>query len=148
MARTNPGLHDAPVHEPVLRQPIPGPTRAAYAELWIELQRQREVLFREMTLDGIQAAGSDLFSDPADQASVDQEQEWSLLAKARTRGKLRQVEMALDRMERRTYGLCVRCRREIPIARLRVQPTALQCAPCRALDEQNGRPGAILSYAR
>ena len=148
MARNNGHLRDASLHEPVFTGRLPDRTRALYANLRIELRRQRAALLRETTPGGIQTVGPEQSSDPADQASIDQEQEWSLLAKARTRDKLRHIDMALDRMERSTYGLCLRCRQEIPIARLKVQPAALQCAPCRELDEQSRPAGKPLSYAR
>ncbi len=148
MARNNRHLRDASPHDLVFTRHLPDRTRALYVDLWIELKRQRAALFRETTSGGIQTVGPELSPDPADQASIDQEQEWFLLAKARTRDKLRQIDMALDRMERRTYGLCVRCRQEIPIARLKVHPAALQCAPCRELDEQSRPAVNSVSYAR
>jgi DnaK suppressor protein len=147
MARNKRYLRDTLLHEPVFTMHLPIRSRAVYAELWVELRRQREALLCETNCGVIQTVGPELSSDPADQASIDQEQEWSLLVKARTRDKLRQIDMALDRMERSTYGLCVRCRQEIPIARLKVQPAALQCAPCRELDEQSRSAVKPLSYA-
>ena len=40
------------------------------------------------------------------------------------------LENALNRIEKGTYGQCVRCAKEIPIGRLRHVPEALMCVPC------------------
>jgi RNA polymerase-binding transcription factor DksA len=115
MAQTGPDPRETQLHQPVFRPRLPVRTRASYADLRIELRRRQAALVREANLDGIQAAGSEHSSDPADQASVDQEQEWSLLVTAQCRDKVRQIDMALDRIARHSYGLCVRCRKRIPM---------------------------------
>jgi DnaK suppressor protein len=52
--------------------------------------------------------------------------------------ELAQVEHALQRLERGTYGDCVQCGEPIPLQRLRVQPAAERCAPCQASFERGG----------
>jgi RNA polymerase-binding protein DksA len=110
-------------------------TKAFYRNLWLELKRQRALLIQTTIQEVIQACDATLLSDLLDQASTEQEQELSLLVKERSREKLRQIDIALERMEQRRYGLCVRCEQEIPFARLRIQPAASHCVPCQALDE-------------
>jgi RNA polymerase-binding transcription factor len=106
-----------------------------YRGLWFELKRQRAKLLHDTIEELLQNCDATVLSDLLDQASIDQEQELSMLVKQRTRDKLRQIDIALERMEQRRYGLCLRCEQEIPLARLKVQPTASHCVTCLALDE-------------
>ena len=46
---------------------------------------------------------------------------------------------ALDRIEKGTYGRCVRCGNDIPSARLEHVPEALLCVPCS--EKKNARRG-------
>ena len=43
---------------------------------------------------------------------------------------LQRLHNALDRMEKNTYGKCLKCGREIPIGRLRLVPEAVVCVGC------------------
>ena len=52
----------------------------------------------------------------------------TLLAASRTR--LAEIDAALQRMADGSYGICRRCGRTIPRARLEARPTALTCVAC------------------
>lgn len=41
------------------------------------------------------------------------------------------LEAALVRIERGLYGRCVRCCRDLPLARLNQEPEAVYCLPCQ-----------------
>ncbi|MBA5866301.1 MAG: hypothetical protein GDA67_06335 [Nitrospira sp. CR1.3] len=133
--------------EPMFRPRLPDRTKALYRNLWLELQHQRRSLIQTTIHELIQAGDAALLSDPLDQASAEQEQELSLLVKERSREKLRQIDVALERMEQRRYGLCLRCEQEIPFARLKVQPAASYCVPCQAVDESRGRLTKSLQHS-
>lgn len=120
----------------VLRSHLPTRLRTRYSGFWRELRRQREALVQEIGLDELQTSASELPSDLIDQAAVDQERELCVQTKGRAYGKLRQIDSALLRMERGTYGLCIRCNKEIPLARLEVQPTAATCVACQEWAER------------
>lgn len=49
----------------------------------------------------------------------------------RDTGELREIAAALTRMDEGRYGECFDCGRDVPFARLEVQPTALRCVPCQ-----------------
>ncbi len=51
--------------------------------------------------------------------------------------RLQQINAALQRIERGTYGICVKCRREIDPKRLDAEPGALTCMDCLSAREQN-----------
>jgi RNA polymerase-binding protein DksA len=45
--------------------------------------------------------------------------------------KLQDVIEALQKIENGTYGICTNCNQEIPIERLRVNPSAKTCIHCK-----------------
>jgi DnaK suppressor protein len=45
--------------------------------------------------------------------------------------ELKDVEKALDRIDRGTYGECMRCKEPIPRERLEIYPTAKRCRVCQ-----------------
>jgi len=57
-------------------------------------------------------------------------QQMALEIRRRKQQQLTQVETALHRIEKGTYGLCVRCEEEISGARLKVRPEAPLCIHC------------------
>jgi len=51
---------------------------------------------------------------------------------------LREVDEALDRMDKGTYGRCESCESWIPKARLKVVPHARHCIECQRAAEKQG----------
>ena len=49
---------------------------------------------------------------------------------AQNKQALQRLHNALERIERGTYGVCMKCGREIPLGRLRLVPEALMCVSC------------------
>lgn len=60
--------------------------------------------------------------------------EWQRVEALRrsARGELADVDASLARVADGTYGVCVRCGRGIPPARLEVRPHATMCVDCAA----------------
>lgn len=53
--------------------------------------------------------------------------------------RLQAVEEALERIQRRTYGTCIDCRRPIPQKRLKTVPSAARCVSCQqAFESKRG----------
>jgi RNA polymerase-binding protein DksA len=50
--------------------------------------------------------------------------------------ELRQIDGAMQRLLEGSYGICLSCGVEIPIERLRAQPTATRCIRCQSTYEQ------------
>lgn len=70
--------------------------------------------------------------DEHDPEGVTLSSEWSRLtglAEAAA-SELRQVDDAIERLDAGTYGICARCGRPIPAARLEVRPFATHCVAC------------------
>ena len=50
--------------------------------------------------------------------------------------ELEEIEAALKRIDKGTYGICEMCDESIAIGRLRAKPFAKYCTPCREIHEQ------------
>ena len=44
--------------------------------------------------------------------------------------KLQNIELALEKIKKGTYGICENCNKEIPIERLKIAPEARICLDC------------------
>jgi DnaK suppressor protein len=53
----------------------------------------------------------------------------------REKRELDEIEDALNRLESLTFGICERCGRSIPLARLRAVPEARLCIACQKASE-------------
>lgn len=49
---------------------------------------------------------------------------------SKSKARLIRLENAVNRIEAGTYGICVKCKKEIPIGRLEAVPEALICVNC------------------
>jgi len=111
-------------------------TSTNFADLQHELNRLRAVLTRETMISHVIMTEPELFPDPADQAAAEHELDVALSVNVLVLEKLRRIEQALTSIHAHSYGVCSRCEREIPYARLKVQPDSLYCVPCLTIIEQ------------
>ncbi|MEU2204184.1 TraR/DksA C4-type zinc finger protein [Microbacterium oleivorans] len=103
-------------------------------------ERERELRAQLARLDADDAA---LRVDRSDATADDEHDpegstlsgEWQRVdaLRASTRDELTQVATALARVDAGTYGVCERCGRPIPEARLEVRPQATMCVACASL---------------
>jgi DnaK suppressor protein len=102
------------------------------------LENEREMLLKE--LDGLQAniqpaevrrEGSP-FGKREEEATESFELEKRLALEKRTRASIAEVEHALDKFNKGTYGLCDICGQPIPADRLEAVPHANLCLSCKA----------------
>ncbi|MDR4466096.1 MAG: TraR/DksA C4-type zinc finger protein [Nitrospira sp.] len=100
-----------------------------------ELTRQRTLLLAEWDLSLNPLTEPAHFSDPADRASSDFDQNVTFRIRKRVIARLKRIERALLLLRTKHYGTCRRCRKAIPDARLAVQPDTRFCVPCLALME-------------
>ncbi|MFH1618699.1 MAG: TraR/DksA family transcriptional regulator [bacterium] len=73
--------------------------------------------------------------DGADQASQSLEKEILFELSDNERVMLDQIESALRRIEKKTYGLCESCRKPITKERIRAIPSARYCIACQSSNE-------------
>ena len=80
--------------------------------------------------------------DVDDDAVASLETSLDVAAIERDMRELRDAELALERLSKSEYGVCVRCGEEIPFKRLQASPTASQCIACLTRDERlHGKAG-------
>lgn len=53
--------------------------------------------------------------------------------------RLKLIESALSRIKNGRYGLCMRCGKKIPHARLEAIPYALMCIDCKSSEERSSK---------
>lgn len=53
--------------------------------------------------------------------------------------RMRLIESAISRIYNDRYGLCMKCNKKIPRARLEAIPYALMCIECQSTDERRNR---------
>lgn len=87
-----------------------------------------EAMLAELTL----ARESSNDDDEHDPEGVTLSSEWSRLTGLAdaARAEVRLADAAVERFRLGTYGLCARCGKPIPAARLEVRPFAEHCVPC------------------
>ena len=109
-----------------------------YRRILNEQLRQRTELARENQSDALEiAATDDGVRDVADQSVKDVSQEIEYRLSERESKAIADIDQALMRIEEGTYGVCVRCGKEIPERRLEAIPTARYDADCQSIVEQN-----------
>jgi DnaK suppressor protein len=110
------------------------------------LNEKKETLIQElgyledntMRLSSKEGAG-DLSSHAyhlADHATETQDREQAFHMASREGKYLFYIEEALDRVRNGTYGVCKKCGKLIPKARLEAVPTAKMCIQCKSAQEQ------------
>ena len=72
----------------------------------------------------------ELGSDKEDNATEVDEYTQNLPVETTLEKKLQEIIEALDRMEKGTYGKCANCNADIPIERLKANPSAKTCLKC------------------
>jgi DnaK suppressor protein len=83
--------------------------------------------------------GGDGAMDEIDQANELIEKEMGFVMSNNMRANLKEVEEAIDRIEKKHYGKCLHCGEEISPKRLEVLPFARYCVPCQEKMESKGR---------
>lgn len=83
---------------------------------------------------------SSLMPEQADPAGHESEEDVALRLLGTEEEVLAQVNEALDRIERGTFGRCLECGKPIPKDRLRVLPYARHCVACARRHESESLP--------
>lgn len=116
------------------------PNRQQIKDLEVILQERKEMILSY--LDGVKKNISQLkdqeMKDDVDYAELSSDSfNENMLANHQFK-ELTQIEDALDRISKKTYGICEMCECVIPIKRLRAKPFARYCTECRQAyeDEQ------------
>ena len=80
--------------------------------------------------------GHEQYADPADRASLESDQYFTLRLRDRDRKLINKIHEALERIEDGTYGICESCGEEISIPRLKARPVTTLCIDCKSKQEE------------
>ena len=108
-----------------------------FRNVLLEQLRQHNENVRENQSDALEMiAADDGVKDVADMSLQDVSQEIEYRLSERESQMVADIDQALLRIDEGSYGVCARCGKEIPDARLEAVPTARYDAQCQALIEQ------------
>jgi DnaK suppressor protein len=108
-----------------------------FRNVLLEQLRQHNENVRENQSDALEmAAADDGVKDVADMSLQDVSQEIEYRLSERESQMVADIDQALLRIDEGSYGVCARCGKQIPDARLEAVPTARYDAQCQALIEQ------------
>jgi DnaK suppressor protein len=93
---------------------------------------------RESSMDSIEAS-SETVQDTADQAATAYTKEFLLSIGDAERRLLQQVDEALAKIRRKTYGICDKCGEPVGDKRLLALPFARMCIKCAEEEEEQRR---------
>lgn len=99
------------------------------------LQMRNEVLTRELDVKE-RLHQREVFADPADRASAEEEHWLDLRLRERESLLLKKIDDALRRIRDKDYGYCEKTGEAIGIARLLARPTATVCVDIKGQDER------------
>ena len=109
----------------------------------LEKFRSRLLEKRKEVLRGVQSSstssketGSDGIQDIADQASSAYTKEFLLSVGDEERRVLKQIEIALQKIKEKNYGICESCKKSISVKRLDALPFAQLCIQCKEKEEE------------
>jgi RNA polymerase-binding protein DksA len=123
-------------------------TREQLDELQRALNERREELEAESHADAEESRG-EVFSETAgpvadsgDEATADLIADLENAELSRDLQELNEIDAALARMRDGGYGVCIDCRGEIDLERLRSKPAASRCFDCQRVHEKTfAHPG-------
>jgi DnaK suppressor protein len=106
--------------------------------------RKRLIAERERLLQEAEAALNTLpegsvFPDMGDQATADIDKNFMLRLRGREQKLLKKIELAIEKIDNGTYGICEVCGCEIGIRRLEARPVTTMCIDCKTEQEEEER---------
>ena len=95
-----------------------------------EIQKKGEHTLEDMSNQNA------VYADPADRASHESDQAFTLRLRDRDRKLIKKINEALGRIEDGTYGICEECGEDISISRLKARPVTTLCIECKSKQEE------------
>lgn len=112
------------------------------AQLKQLLQQRQQQLIEEIR-DELARSGEQHYidlagrvTDLADESVADMLADMDAAIVDRQITEVREIEAALKRLAAGDFGTCVDCGADIPVARLKVYPTAARCIDCQSMHER------------
>lgn len=125
------------------RQMIEGSQRVrALRNLLTRLRSREMARVKELRRD----QAEDILTEPSDDLEVARsasEAELHASLVGRTEDWLKAIEGAFEALDQGSYGICEKCKREIPLARMRARPFAALCTECQKKRDETREQGTI-----
>ncbi len=100
------------------------------------LIEQREKLLQEAESALNTLPEESAFPDMGDQASAEVDRNFMLRLRGREQKLLKKIELAIEKIDNGTYGICEVCGCEIGIKRLEARPVTTMCIECKTEQEE------------
>lgn len=102
----------------------------------VALTEEREKIVHQMIELGVTETGEltgdvDYGDGFADAAAATAERTEVLVVVESLKSQLSDIDAALARIEKGTYGVCAKCGKDIPAARLEFRPSSIYCVDCK-----------------
>jgi DnaK suppressor protein len=101
--------------------------RASHVRQAEALKEEADQLAAEM-----EPGESEFSEEGGEGGNLSIERELDLVLSAQAKAAVEEIERALNKIDNGTYGVCEKCGREIPRARLKVLPHAPLCVQCKS----------------
>ena len=131
---------------PVATPAAPPRAHPEFREHFLDRMRQSLLAKRRELVSGVRGSSKDsmeasaeVIQDIADQASTAYTKEFLLSIGDTERRLLQQVDAALDKIRRKSYGFCEKCGEPIGEKRLEALPFAKFCIRCQEEEEEERR---------
>ena len=113
-------------------------TKKQIEELEDVLLNRKQAIIRTIqdSRDSIDSLKNSECNDEVDYAEVSSDSFKEGIIANQQLKELKEIEEAIIRIKRSTYGVCDMCDEHISIARLRAKPFAKFCTPCRKIYEE------------
>jgi DnaK suppressor protein len=103
----------------------------------VALTEERERIIHQMIELGVTETGEltgdvDYGDGFADAAAATAERTEVLQVVESLKTQLSEIDEALSRIEKGTYGVCAKCGKDIPAARLEFRPSSIYCVDCKS----------------
>jgi|SRR3989344_2606212 len=107
----------------------------------VEMQRKAITakLLRLKREDPFATEDRSIIVEPGTDASTLFGHEKTVVLEGQLKTDLKEIEKALEKIKKGTYGVCERCGKPIDVARLEVKPAAIYCMKCEGELEKKKR---------
>ncbi|MEZ6089875.1 MAG: TraR/DksA family transcriptional regulator [Pirellulaceae bacterium] len=115
-------------------------------QMLIVLLKRRHALRRLVDSELTELAFNDFVGDACDEAQENTDRAFYAQLAQTESTELAAIEGALKRIKEGSYGKCVDCGRNIPVARLRAIPHTANCIECQRAAENRQSKGRFASH--
>lgn len=103
--------------------------------LKLQIEKQRDTIVAAMRRlrkeDPFATEDRSIIVEPGTDAAALLGHEQAVVLEDKLKQDLAEIEKALNKIKKGTYGVCERCKKKIEVGRLTVKPQAIYCLKCK-----------------